>query len=549
MAKMTNDKKLANTIKGRMAALGFSTLSLCHVLDSIFQFVVKKMGVDLGSGNLAMAKGFGYEDKVSGSAIQAGGKSMAQGVDGEFFSNACSINPLTKPALHLPSGNAGASVGQKKRFTCRYHIPSLSQPVFQKPAQMAIDKPAFTPSSLGFDSDFFIIQPDITNIEIDKFREPDAGSQKEFKNNPVPFSHLPSLPGDNFNQKFSFISTQKSGLLPDSSLDGKAPGRVFRKNIMVDQKVAKGAQTRFQPGDGNLRAHPAGGSFLSQIREDEVVDNVRGKTGNINIPGKSGKPAKLPPVDINGKFAFIGCCLGGQKLFDRFRNLHFYLSPLNTIASLLIFSLGLYLSSATFYPHVCLASNGSQVNSAAISTTLSGTKKGAGRCPTPVIEANIYSASLKNGQDQSFQSVFNKSFFIIGKGDRVYQTLFICPDQKLSGDTSDLQFGSIAPWSAINLGSQFAIEKTSHMGSQHFTKFFLLTKVFDHQIEVQIDGVLGAFLFPLGFQIGHVFGNSVFESFYFNHNLPPISSRHYCQLPMACLLPFEKKSSNMQING
>ena len=390
-------------------------LYLYQILDSIFKFIVKEVGIDLSGANLTVAEGLGGQNQVSGLAIEIGGKGVSQGVDGEFtvvaiIGNACPMEPLCEASLHLAGGNPGSAVGDKKRLSrlaglaglagltslaalavsdndTTIIIPSLPEPGFQKAAEFTVDKPALFSSSLCLDIYFFVIQPYIANVEANKFGQPNASTQKEFDDNQVPLSGFTSLLADGPNKFFSLLWGQIDGGFFLGPFYGKALGRVFGQNIFVLQVAAKGAQDGFGSRYRDLAAVLAVIRLGGQVGDDIPVYNIAGKISDIQVAGKKMKPLQFPFVDIDGKRAFSLGGHAGKEVFDTLFDYHLIRSSslLSFVFSfLVIVTLSVTLSFS--HAHVCFHLIPSQDNCLILSILFAkttGTKRGAGVFPAP----------------------------------------------------------------------------------------------------------------------------------------------------------------------
>ncbi len=93
--------------------------------------------------------------------------------------NSSSGDPLIETTLDLSGGDPVLELAEKHSLGFNEDLLASFQMPIQDSSYFGVKKPVNDLPTLSLDHDPFLQQIDVTDIEVDKFREPDTGMQKE----------------------------------------------------------------------------------------------------------------------------------------------------------------------------------------------------------------------------------------------------------------------------------------------------------------------------------------------------------------------------------
>ena len=177
---------------------------------SLFKGLVEQVRIDLGGRNLSMTEGLLDYKEVRSAFKETRSEAMPETVRCDMLFNTGFDDPLVKSTLDLSCCDSSSQLAEEKCLAFNEEFLASFQEAMQYDSNLSVEESMNNLSSLSFDSDPFLEEINVVNIEIYEFRQPDSRVKEEIDHNQITICLPLFLRPDSFQEYAFLIIGQKN---------------------------------------------------------------------------------------------------------------------------------------------------------------------------------------------------------------------------------------------------------------------------------------------------------------------------------------------------
>ena len=237
-----------------------------------FQRFIKQVSIYLGRAYRRMTKCLLNHKDARCTRIKTCCEAMPKRMRCDSLINSGFDYPLIETALDLTIGNSVLQLADKERIGFSEDLLAFFLVAMQDRPQLGVEKAIDGLSSLGFDSYPFLQKINISDIEVDKFRQSNAGVQEDGDDNQIAVCLPTLLRSDGFQKNPFFIFCQKYRGFSVLPFDLNTDGWIVINLTGVSQPAKEALDRRSSAIGRRGQLKLTVGLFSYRIRKKEAID-------------------------------------------------------------------------------------------------------------------------------------------------------------------------------------------------------------------------------------------------------------------------------------